>query len=199
MSYKICPGTTTPATKTLSASTGITHRLCTSVLRKEEKFNHCRLDTPKTRRAFLLLVVSENTLARQAGISVCLNIIPDMTRAWVTQSVSALLFPSPWNCDAEIEIYPCEPGHLYSMICLFKWNVPDLYLTQIPNAVLHQLCKGEHPHKALGPLYFPTTISNHSSGTVTQQSVKEINNQIWHSSPISLSPFICLTLEKTDN
>lgn len=52
--------------------------------------------------------------------------------------------------------------------------------------------KGEHPHKALGPLYFPTTISNHSWGTVTQQSVKEVNNQIWHSSPIPLLPFICL-------
>lgn len=58
------------------------------------------------------------------------------------------------------------------MICLFKWNVPDLYLTQIPNTVLHQLCKGEHPHKALGPLYIPTTISNYSLGTVTQQGDK---------------------------
>lgn len=82
------------------------------------------------------------------------------------------------------------------MICLFKSNVPDLYLTQIPNAVLHQRCKGEHPHKALGPLYFPTTISNHSSGTVTQQSVKEINNQIWQNTPVSLLSFICLTWEK---
>lgn len=89
------------------------------------------------------------------------------------------------------------------MICLFKSNVHDLYLTQIPNTLLHQLYKvgggWEHPHEALGPLYFPTTISNHSSGTVTQQSVKEINNQIWHSTPISLLPFICLTPEETDN
>lgn len=141
MSYKICPGTTTPATKTLSASTGITHRLCTSVLRKEEKFNHCRLDTPKMRHVFLLLVVSKNTLARQAGISVCLNNIPDMTRP-ESLNLSVRVVSQLENCDAQIEIYPCEPGHLYSMICLFKWNVPDLYLTQIPNTVLHQLCRG---------------------------------------------------------
>lgn len=95
MSYKICPGTTTPATKTLSASTGITHRLCTSVLRKEEKFNHWQLDTSKMRHVFLLLVVSKNTLAKHTGISVCLNNIADMTKAWVTQSVSPCCFPAP--------------------------------------------------------------------------------------------------------
>lgn len=104
MSYKICPGTTTPATKTLSASTGITHRLCTSVLRKEEKFNHCRLDTLKSGHVFLLLLVSKNTQARQAGIHVGLNNIPDMTRAWVTQSVRLCCFPAHelWCIDRDI-------------------------------------------------------------------------------------------------
>lgn len=70
---KICPGTTTPATKTLSASTGITHRPRTSVLRKEEKFNHCRLDTAKTSHTRLLFEFFSRTRPPRPGWGLCLS------------------------------------------------------------------------------------------------------------------------------
>lgn len=84
---KICPGTTTPATKTLSASTGITHRPRTSVLRKEEKFNRRRPDTPKTSRARLLFEFSRGPVRRgPAGVRVCLSGVS--RHDWSTQSLN---------------------------------------------------------------------------------------------------------------
>lgn len=194
MSYKICPGTTTPATKTLSASTGITHRLCTSVLRKEEKFNHCRLDTPKTGHVFLLLLVSENTLAQ--GRLGFLNNMPNMTRTWVTQSVSTCRFPAPQTVMHRWRYTPVSQVIFIQWFAYLNEKCLICIWHKFPIQCCITIVKGEHPHKALGPLYFPTTISNHSSGTVTQQSVKEINYQIWHSTPISLAFHLSYTRKK---
>lgn len=191
MSYKICPGTTTPATKTLSASTGITLWLCTSVLRKGEKFNHCRLDTPKMRHVFLLLVVAKIAPA------VCLNNTPDMTRAWVTLSAVSQLLKGWRYTPVSKVIFIQWFAYLNQIGLICVWHkFPIQSCISFVESVCVCVCVGGHCHKALGPLYFPTTISNNSSGTVTQQSVKEINNQIWHSSPISPLLFICLAQEK---